>query len=347
MKKVWSIQSLLVVVMAAGLLVVPGAPKSAQAGAKQTLKFAVMVPRSPSLAVEEKKYNKRLADLTDGQVQVRGYWGGAAGGEKDVVRKMRTGQIDGTPLSLDVLSQFVRECLVLQTPGLFNNYKQVDAVRRALTPAFDEEAYRNGFKVMVWGDVGRLRLFSKNKIKRVKDFKQARPWLYPQSEMLKEFYKSIGATGVPLDIGEVYGGMQTGMIDTYWATAALAAALQWHRTAKYVSSQGLGFISGAIIFRRPAWDNLPEVAKKAMNDIVDEQARENQKEIRKSDDKIFKRLLKRGFTGIEADDPAEWWNAGKKLRRRLVGRVYTKKLVDKAEKIALKYASKDQLANWK
>jgi TRAP-type C4-dicarboxylate transport system substrate-binding protein len=346
MKKLLSVQGLGVATLAAALLVVPGAAKLAQAGAKQTLKFAVMVPRSPSLAVEEKKYNKRLAELTDGQVQVRVYWGGAAGGEKDVVRKMRTGQIDGTPLSLDVLSQFVRECLVLQTPGLFNNYKQVDAVRAALTPQFDDEAYRNGFKVMVWGDIGRLRLFSKNKITRVKDFQKSRPWLYPQSEMLKEFYKSIGATGVPLDIGEVYGGMQTGMIDTYWATAALAAALQWHRTAKYVSAQGLGFISGAVIFRRGAWDDLPEVAKKAMHDIVDEQAADQQKDIRKADDKIYKRLLKRGFTGVAAENNKEWWDAGKKLRRRLVGRVYTKKLVDQAEKIALKYADKEQLANW-
>lgn len=346
MKKFLSVQGLGVAALAAALLVVPGAAKLAQAGAKQTLKFAVMVPRSPSLAVEEKKYNKRLAELTDGQVQVRVYWGGAAGGEKDVVRKMRTGQIDGTPLSLDVLSQFVRECLVLQTPGLFNNYKQVDAVRAALTPQFDDEAYRNGFKVMVWGDIGRLRLFSKNKITRVKDFQKSRPWLYPQSEMLKEFYKSIGATGVPLDIGEVYGGMQTGMIDTYWATAALAAALQWHRTAKYVSAQGLGFISGAVIFRRGAWDDLPEVAKKAMHDIVDEQAADQQKDIRKADDKIYKRLLKRGFTGVAAENNKEWWDAGKKLRRRLVGRVYTKKLVDEAEKIALKYADKEQLANW-
>jgi TRAP-type C4-dicarboxylate transport system substrate-binding protein len=219
------------------LLLVPGSSSLVRAGdSETTLKFAVMVPRTPELAIEEKRYNKRLKELTDGKVQVRVYWGGAAGGEKDVMRKMRTGQIDGTPLSLDVLSQFVRECLVLQTPGLFRNYEQVDAVRKELTPQFNEEAYRNGFKVLVWGDVGRLRLFSKKKITKVSHFQQSRPWLYPESEMLKEFYKQIGATGVPLDIAEVYGGMQTGMIDTFWGTAVLAAALQWHRTAQYMSA---------------------------------------------------------------------------------------------------------------
>ena len=335
-----------VLLLALGLAVVPGAARVA-AGNNITLKFALIVPRTPELAVEEKKYNKRLSELTNGQVQVRVYWGGAAGDEQDVIRKMRTGQIDGSPLGLDVLSQFVRECLVLQTPGLFQNYTQVDAVRKDLTPGFDEESYRNGFKALVWGDIGRLRLFSKHKITKIADFKTVRPWLYPASQMLKEFYKQIGAVGVPLGIAEVYGGMQTGMIDTFWGTSALATALQWHRTANYVSAQGLGFINGAIVIRRPAWEPLPEAGKKGFLDIIEERAHDGQLEIRKTDDKIFQRLLTRGYKGLTADKESEWWEAGRALRRRLIGRIYTQELVERAESIALKYADKNQLANWK
>lgn len=332
-----------IVGLALATALVPGSSVVARAADDMMLKFAVMIPRTPELAIEEKKYNKRLAEMTDGKVQVRVYWGGAAGGEKDVLRKMRTGQIDGTPLSLDVLSSFVRECLVLQTPALFRNYTQVDAVRKELTPQFETEAYKNGYKVLVWGDIGRLRLFSKQKVTKIADFKQIRPWLYPESEMLKEFYKQIGATGVPLDIAEVYGGMQTGMIDTYWGTAILAAALQWHRTANYMSAQGLGFISGAIVYRRGAWDPLPDGAKEAVSSLIDERAKQGQEDIRKMDDKTFDRLAKRGLKPMEAENEAEWWEAGKQLRRRLVGRIYTQALVEKAETIALKYADKQQL----
>jgi TRAP-type C4-dicarboxylate transport system substrate-binding protein len=332
-----------ITLLALGAALVPGSSTVAKAADQMILKFAVMIPRTPELAIEEKKYNKRLAELTNNTVQTRVYWGGAAGGETDVLRKMRTGQIDGTPLSLDVLSAFVRECLVLQTPALFRNYKQVDSVRKELTPAFEEEAYKNGYQILVWGDIGRLRIFSKGEIKKVSDFKKIRPWLYPESEMLKEFYKQIGATGVPLDIAEVYGAMQTGMIDTFWGTAVLSAALQWHRTAKFMSREGLGFISGAVVFRRGAWDPLPDTAKKAFNSIIEERAAEGQKEIREMDDKTFDRLSKRGIKPIDAEDESEWWAAGKQLRRRLVGRIYTQQLVDKAEKIALQHADAEQL----
>ena len=58
-------------------------------------------------------------------------------------------------------------------------------------------------------------------------------------------------------------------------------------------------------------------------------------------------MLKRGYTGVEAQDQGEWWEAGRQLRRHLVGRIYTDALVRKAEQIALKYADKEQLAYWK
>jgi TRAP-type C4-dicarboxylate transport system substrate-binding protein len=227
-------------------------------GEQIVLKVAVPIPRSQEVAIEAKKYNDKLAAMTDNKVQVRMYWGGAAGDDVDVLRKMRTGQMDGAPLSLELCSQFVRQALVLASPALFNNYKQVDAARQALTPAMEAEAYSNGFKIMAWGDVGRLRLLSKKPVETLADFKKMRPWLYPQSEMLKEFYRSIGATGVPLGIAEVYGGLQTNMIDVVWGSALVSAALQWHSGTSYISERGLGFISGAFVFRRPAWDALPK-----------------------------------------------------------------------------------------
>jgi TRAP-type transport system periplasmic protein len=310
------------------------------------LKLAVITPRTPAMAAEEKKYNQRLAELTQGQVQVRIYWGGTAGDEQDVVRKMRAGQLDGSPLGLDVLSQFVRECLVLQTPGLFRNYQQVDAVRAALTPEFDAEAYRQGWKTLVWGDIGRLRLFSQRKILALSDLASARPWLHPASEMLREFYGQVGATGITLGVPEVFGGMKTGMIDTFWSTAAVAAALQWHSTARFVSADGLGFLNGAMVLRRQAWDALPDVARKAITDELTERVRSSQLEIRTADDAIFQRLLARGYTALRPTQPREWWAAGRTLRRRLVGRAYSQALVDRVERLALKHADKEQLSQW-
>lgn len=301
------------------------------------LKIAMMVPRTPEVAMEEKKYNVQLAEMTNNSVQVRIYWGGVAGDDRDVLRKMRTGQMDGSPLSLELVSDFVRQALVLGSPGLFTSYAQLDAVRAELTPDMDQEAYQNGFKVMGWGDVGRLRLFAKQSLTKISDFKRMRPWLYPESQMLKEFYKAVGATGIPLGLPEVYAGLQTNMVDVIWASALLSAALQWHTGTHYVSEQGLGFVSGAFVFRRGAWDGLSQDQQAAIQKLAVGQREKSQAMMRAADDSAYKKLIQRGHIPLRAENEQDWWDAGHALRRHMIGRIYTKELVDKAELIAAKY----------
>jgi TRAP-type transport system periplasmic protein len=325
-----------VVVLAALMLgLVPGSAWTAPE--QLVLKVAVQIPRSQEAAIETKRYNEELAALTDNKVQVRVYWGGAAGDDVDILRKMRAGQIDGAPLSLELVSRFVRQALVLSSPRLFTNYRQVDAARAELTPSMNEEAYANGFKMMAWGDVGRLRLLSARPVETLGDFRKMRPWLYAQSETLKEFYKTIGATGVPLGIGEVYGGLQTGMIDVVWSSALLAAALNWHAGTTCISDRGFGFIQIGFAFRRGAWDALPKGVQDSMTKLSHDRAQKNQIEARKTDERTFQRLLQRGHKPIKLKNEAEWVDAGRALRKRMIGRVYTQELVSVAEKIAARY----------
>ncbi len=337
------LRGLVVVGLLALMLGLVPASAHTEGEAGVTLKVAVMIPRTPEAANQAARYNSRLAEMTGGNVKVRVYWGGAAGDDRDVLRKMRTGQMDGAPLSLELVSNIVRQCLVLASPALFNNYRELDAVRAALTPDFDKEAYENGFKVMGWGDIGRLRLFTKKPLTHISDFKTMRPWLYPESEMLKEFYKVIGATGVPLSIAEVYGGLQTNMIDVIWASAVLAAALQWHTGTEYVTDRGLGFIGGAFVFRRTAWEGLPQNVQASMTKLAQEEAPKQQIDMRKSDERAYIKLVERGHKKLIPANIKEWWDTGHMLRKRLVGRIYTKELLEKAEQIAAKYKEADEL----
>jgi TRAP-type C4-dicarboxylate transport system substrate-binding protein len=335
-QKVGVVRGCMVLLLIAALLGV-GPDTGVKAAEQQVLKVALAIPRTQEIAIEVKRYNEKLAALTNNGVQVRIYWGGSAGSDSDVLRKMRTGQMDGAPLSLELVSQFVRQALVMQSPALFTNYKQVDAVRAALTPAMNAEAFENGFKIMGWGDVGRLRLLSKQPVTSVADFRRMRPWLYPQSDTLREFYKLVGATGIPLGITEVYGALQVNMIDVVWISAVLGAALQWHSGTSYITENGLGFLNGAFVFRRGAWDALPENAQKSMTQLAEERRQTQQIEIRKSDERAYLKLIERGHKAVKLKNITEWQDLGRTLRGRMIGRIYTKELVAKAEQIAAQY----------
>ena len=96
----------------------PGSPLQAADG-KTIIKVATMLPRSSRVVLEAKRFNKDLSAATNGKVQFRTYYGGTAGDEKTVLRKIRAGQIDAAPLGNQMVSQFVRQAMIFMAPQTF------------------------------------------------------------------------------------------------------------------------------------------------------------------------------------------------------------------------------------
>jgi TRAP-type C4-dicarboxylate transport system substrate-binding protein len=336
------LQKLIAVLVLAGLLATQGGSERAYAdsdvaaNAEVILKVATVAPRIPEIARRSKKFNEQLAAETNGRVQFRTYWGGVAGDDTTIMRKLRTGQIDAAPLGVEVVSNYVRQASVLVAPQTFYNYKQVDAVRKELGPEFGEEAYKNGVKILSWWDAGRVRIFSKQPIRTFADLQKGRPWLYPSSTLLKEFYKMTDVTGIPLDISEVYGGLQTGMIDTVWISSVLSSVLRWASHTNYVSPP-VNVIQGAFVVRREAWEALNDNERKVIERLSAKQLVDTQKELRDGDETTYVKLVKRGMVPVELAPVDKWRAMGAQLRNKMIGRIYTKEMLNRVESITKKY----------
>jgi len=316
----------------------PGAGgQLAQAAEKKlVLKFATLVPASGNSRRRARKAIRRLEERTEGRVTARVYWGGSAGDEKTVLRKMRVGQVDASYMGLEVIRLFVPQAMVLGAPNTFTTYKQIDAVRDELTPGFNQTAYEKGFKILGWGDAGVTRIFSVKPIRRLKDFRALRPWIYVESPLLKEFYGIVGCKGVPVGLVDVYSALQTGLIEVVWGSALAATLLRWHAHTKYVS-RPVGLLQGAFVLRRGFWEALDERDRQAMLLMAKEDRRELQDFVRDLDESIYKRLLKRGLVAVPFEDVPSWLRAGKKLREKMVGRLYSRQLLDRMEKIVRRF----------
>ena len=122
------------------------------------------------------------------------YPSGIQGDEKDVIRKMRNnGQVDASVITDDRPRQIVREATVLSTPGIINNYEELERVQKAMNKEWEDLFDKSGFKLIAWGEAGQYRYFSKIPIKRPADIKSMRPWLWPESYVMKEIYKIVPA----------------------------------------------------------------------------------------------------------------------------------------------------------
>jgi TRAP-type C4-dicarboxylate transport system substrate-binding protein len=297
------------------------------------LRLATLAPRQSGLGKAFQVLRKELRELTDGDVELKMYHGGVAGDEETVVRKMRVGQLDGALLTSTGLGALVPQVLVLQAPGLIRSYPVLDDVRDDLAPQFDAMFDKAGYTLVSWGDSGQVRIFSKHKIQHPDDLRGVRPWVWRGSITMRAFIEAAGANGVVLGLPEVFGALQTGMVDTVIASSTGVLAFQWHTRLKTITKPGGGIVVGAYVIRKDRLEALPKVARDHIINSAKEHAQEFREGGRKLDDDASKALADRLKVVNLWRNQHAWEAVQRDARAALAGRLYPKSLLARVEEI--------------
>ena len=138
---------------------------------KTTLKIATLAPENSAWEKVFNRYEKEVEVASNGSIDLKVYNGGVQGDEEVVVRKMKSGQLDGAAVTAVGLSKIVPNALVLQLPGLFNSYKELDYVRKKMNDDLAAEFDKKGYVFLGWGDVGFAYIFSNTPVEKPEDLK--------------------------------------------------------------------------------------------------------------------------------------------------------------------------------
>jgi len=317
-----------VLLLLVAALLLPGTTTPTKAEEGYTLRIASLVPEGSSWMKVLNAWNKTLKERTNGKLKLRFYPGGSQGDERDFVRKMRVGQLDGGVVTMTGMSMLIPAMNVLVLPGLLETYEKLDRVREKMAPDFGAMFEKEGFKLVGWGDAGKTRLFSVKPIKRPSDIKAMRPWVWKDDPIFVEFYQVIGASAVRLGVPEVYPALQTRMVDVVSSSAITAVSFQWYTRVKYMTAHNSAIIVGGTMMRKDKYDELPADLQEAFDSTAARAHEILNKVVRKEDEKAYKVVVDKGIQPVDAGDgKAEWDEAHKKVRDNLTGRMFPKSLV--------------------
>jgi len=326
-----------VLALALSIVALPYAGPRLKAAEMQLIRVATLAPKSSPFLRSFEELDQSIRQLSGGSVGFQMYSSGVAGDEVSVVRKMRVGQLDAGMVTSDGLGLMVPEVNVLRAPGVIQNYTQLEAVTRALLPEFEAVFEQKGYKLISWGEAGEFRYFSREPIAHPNDIKRMRPWLWPQSPVMQETWRAIGATPVPLGMPEVFGALQTRMIDVVESTSLQYSALQWHSTGqKYVTHEANGMLMGAWVMNKAVFDALqPELRDKLVSLARANSVRESARN-RESDQGSLRKLLERKYTSTNysAEGKKAFDQVHAEVRKRLVNRVYPEPLLARVMQLA-------------
>jgi TRAP-type transport system periplasmic protein len=321
----------------AGALALPGLARVSATEAK-TIKLACLAPAGSSWDKVFRAWSNSLSKETGGALSFQIYPGGQKGDERDVIRRMKLGEIDAGAMTSIGLGQIARPVQVLQMPGIIESYKQLNYVREKMAPDFNALFEKEGYTLLGWGDAGFARQFSKKPILKPEDLKSVRPWVPRDDPTLTEMMKIVGANGVPLGIPEVFPALQTGMVDTVVVSALAAVALQWFRYVTHMTEESPVAIVGATVLRTDFYKALPpdhqkklmETSKKAHAALIES--------VQKEDAAAYKTLLGRGIQAYKAQGTPEqkkaWDALNAELIKRMTGKLWSKDLLDKVLAVA-------------
>jgi TRAP-type C4-dicarboxylate transport system substrate-binding protein len=333
-----NVKHLLVAALATTALFVPGSTvPSAAADGPIVIRYASLAPPGSAFGKILTAWGRTFKKETEGRAELRFYTGGSQGDERDFIRKIRAGQIDGAGITTTGMSMVVRPILVLTAPGVITEVEQLYYVRDQLRARFVQLFRDADFEFLTWGDGGRNRLFSTKPFARPEDLKSARPWAWKDDPVFAGLLEVIGANPVRVGVPEVYGGLQTRMIDTVPASAITAVAVQWYTKLEYMAKQNFNIIIGGSIVKKSVFDELSPKDQEILLDTAERAARAMDKIVVRDDAKAYSTLIERGMVEVDLSPHEAEWNAVyKKAREELSGRVYSKSLLEEVEKLAAK-----------
>src|SRR3569833_1091754 len=155
-----------------GLSLLLAAPARAQD--VKYIKFATLAPEGSTWMNVMTALSKDLEKATGGKLKFKFYPGAMAGEDKDVVKKIRIGQLQAAGFTGVGLGEIAPAVRLLDSPWLFRDRKELEHVREKFAPQLDAAVEKGGFVVLGWTDLGSVYVFSKNPISGPDDMKKAK-----------------------------------------------------------------------------------------------------------------------------------------------------------------------------
>lgn len=312
------------------------APRAgAQDGPATVIKFASLAPEGSAWMNVMSEFDLELREKTGGKVRFKFYPGGVSGDEKDVVRKIRLGQLQAAGLTGVGLGEIAGELRILDAPFLFRDEAEVDATLKAYGQELSAILQSKGQVLLGWTEVGFVHLFTNTPVRAPSDIRSVKMWVWEGDPIAQAAFSALDVHPIPLSITDVMTSLQTGLVNGVYSSPMAAIALQWFTKTKHVSSFALAYAAGAVIVSKKTTERLSAQERKILLELGRRHMARLTEIGRQENHKALATLQKEGLR-LAAPPTAEELNAyeaaGAKARRALAGRLYSEKLLDRIEK---------------
>ena len=276
--------------------------------AEYTLKLGTDGPAKHPYNVGAKHLIKRVNELTNGRVEIKLYPGASLGDELTMMDSLTIGDLDMSIAAVPNASQHVPQLNFFSLSFLFND---ADHFIRTIT---DDDFLQKVEKIILEKKLGLRSLAictpghrnfytKKGKLKTPKELKglDIRVMAAPIESRI---WKRIGCNPVSIPTGDVYTGLQTGLLDAAEHELGAYYVHSIYEVAPYYSNTGHQWTASLLLISDKTWNKLPSDIKKALQQAAKEFAAYEVNYVVNELDANIRKELKDKVTFYEVDKEA-------------------------------------------
>lgn len=216
------------------------------------------------------KFKEEVEANSDHEVQLFPF--GTLGESADIMEQAQAGILQFVDQSPGFTGALIPEAQVFFVPYLLPQDTAVLAEffenSKAINEMFPELYAEQGLELLVMFPEGEVAMTTKEPVSSPEDLNEVK-FRVMTNPLLVESYRAFGATPTPLPWGEVYGALQTNLIQGQENPTFFIESTKMYEVTDYITYVGHNNFTTAVMANKDFYDGLPEEEQKVIQNAID------------------------------------------------------------------------------
>jgi len=294
----------------------------------------------------------KAREETDGFIRFQILGGGNMGDDLEVLKKMKSGQLQGCACTALGVNAAVPETSIFSLPFLFRNYDEIDYIFKKFRKDLNAMFLKRGYRLFGLTDAGFLYLFTRDKVSSIEDIKRQKLvtwWGGIEKATLDE----LNTRYTPIAVPEIASAFKTGLIDAGIAPPAWMLVTEVFLYTHYFIDTPF-FYSPVAIFmdekqiREMEKSYPPGFGREMINymiDVIVQGEKDWKMSIREYEKKCISAYINSGGMSVSfsQSDMDILRRAAQNVRKKLAGKAYSQEFLSRVESELSKYRKEKSL----
>jgi TRAP-type transport system periplasmic protein len=293
---------LLIIVAACSVGIVFAGGQSDSGGTeKRSLSYAHVFATDHPVHVALLEANELLKEKTDGRLELTIYPNGTFANYNDAVQAVIMGQLDMAPL--DSASEYLPKSGVLLGPYVFRSYTHWNNFKKSAlyTGLKDEISEAVGVKQLDHYNFGFRNVTGNRPLVKLADFDRLKLRVvnFPPYNEIATIFNAVGTS---LPIGDVYMGLQTGVVDAQENPLTQIVTMKFYEVQDYLMLTRHMLAVAGTIMSQSTWESLSSEDQKVIEEVFTFEANRIDQIVQENENSLIELVESYGMTVIDDVD---------------------------------------------